>query len=241
MSLDRIFGPFDGQPKSPDHLAKLWSILAPQNVGTPNFVPNFGLTQKRHEITMLWSLYERAKPDVVVEIGVAQGGTLAGWCILGQPEACIVAIDRDLNDCRPRPGEPVDPSIYSGGLYYTNQGGGANCLKKPAQHLYTIQGWSTDPRTIEVLYRVLGGDMIDWLWNDASHDYAGTMKDWNTYWPMISEGGVYAMHDILPSAHPDVTRSKAWQEIKSTVDYSACYEFCGSRNQDSMGIGVIIK
>lgn len=238
---DKIFGSWDAPPKSMDHLAAMWHVLAAQNVGTADFIPNSGLSQKRHEITMLWSLFERAKPRVIVEVGVAQGGTLAGWCILAPDDACIIAIDKDLNDCRPRPNEPVHPSIYNGQLKITNEGGGAYNLKKHGQTLHCINGWSTEERTITRLHQLLDGDMIDFLWNDASHGYSDTMRDWEFYWPMVADGGIYAMHDIMPSAHPDVTRSKAFEEIKANADYSALYEFKGPRHQDSMGISAFVK
>jgi hypothetical protein len=52
---------------------------------------------------------------------------------------------------------------------------------------------------------------------------------------------VFATHDIQPSQHPDCNKSEAWKLIKQMAGYSACFEFLGSRDDDSLGIGVLIR
>lgn len=237
MSVDAIFGTWNDPPTHGvrDELSSLWHKLADQGAhGSPEYRANNGMTQRRSEIIMLWELYQRAKPNVVVEIGTAQGGTFAGWCVLGQPDATIISIDRDCNDCRPRYGEPVHPDIATGE-------GGAKALGRHNQKIIPITGWSHDPNTFSQLMDALDGKMIDWMFHDASHKMEMTVNDFKIYWPLIADGGVMAFHDIMPSTHIDVTKSIEWERIKREEEYSACYEFRGSRHDDSMGIGVIIR
>lgn len=244
MSVDVIFGEWNSLPTSGycDEISTLWNELSVQNPGTPEQRNNSGLTQRRAEITMLWDLYRRARPKVVTEIGVAQAGTFAAWCFLGRPDALIIGIDRDTNDSLPRGDQQVSPKLVPKRVTkMTEQGGGLHAYGRHNQRTVAINGWSTDPKTLSQLNAVLGGRKIDWLWNDASHDAENTMKDWEAYWPLVAPGGVYAMHDIMPSTHPDCNRSEAYEKIKATADYSALFEFRGSRTDDSMGVAAFVK
>lgn len=238
MSTERIFGGWYTRACGySDELTDLWHKLAEQGEGKPNF----GLSQRRHEITMLWSLFQRARPRVIFEVGVSQGGTLAGWCQLATWPCTIIAQDRDMNDCRPRPGDPVHPSIYSGPLKVTSQGGGACSLIRPHQEFYAINGWTYEPETMGALLKILNGHKIDWMFHDASHSAAMFEKDFEQYWPLIADGGVFATHDIMPAVHPDCNKCEYWERVKQRDDYSALFEFKGKPSDDSMGIGVLIK
>jgi cephalosporin hydroxylase len=244
MSTERIFGGWDSPPQSSssDEISSLWHLLAAQWVGTPDQRNNLGLSQRRAEITMLWELYVRAKPKVVLEIGVAQGGTFASWCYLGQPYSLIIGIDRCVDDCRPRQGDPVSGKLCPIHLQgrSTTHGGGMYAHAKSHQAIIPINGWSHSPSTIEELKLVLVDRKIEWLFHDASHSADMARKDYAIYRPFMAEGSVMAFHDIQPSAHPDCNKSDWWAEVKEAGDYSAIFEFLGPKNSDSMGIGVII-
>jgi predicted O-methyltransferase YrrM len=240
-----LFGDWEHPRMIGDYLSEkvqgLFHALAAQSVGTPQFQPNSGMSQKKDQFCMLATLVNFLRPKVIMEVGVAQGGTLAAWCQLAPPDATIIALDKDLNDCRPRPGDPVHPSIYNGSLKMTSDGGGIYHLKQKGQTMIGINGWTHDPRVQEEVKTKLNGRTIDFCFHDASHSARMTREDMTWIWPLISPGGVLALHDIQPSAHPDCDKCVAWQEMKDTLDYSARYEFCGSRHDDSMGIGILVK
>lgn len=225
-------------------LQNLWHSLAAQNVGSADFVPNSGLSQRKNEIIQLWDVYLRARPRIVLEVGTAQGGTFAAWCKLGREDATLISIDRDLNDCWPRPGNPVHPSIYSGPLAMTQAGGGVYHLRKSNQKIFGISGWTTDQRTIDRLHEVLdelGGEKIDFCFHDASHEASMFQKDFEWIWPLIADGGIFASHDICPSDDPKCNKGEEWKRIIQSTEHSSLYEFrCGQREQN-MGIGVLIK
>lgn len=239
-----IFGTWEEPPQTgyTDEITNLWHYLAAQNVGREDQVLNSGLSQRRGEWTMLCDLYRRAHPQIVVEIGVAQGGTFAGWCSLGRPNALLVGIDRDLNDCRPRPNDPVHPRIARNIPHkMTAQGGGIYDLGRNLQRIIAINGWSHDEAVLSQLRGVLGGRGIDWLFHDASHSKEMFAKDFQLYWPLIAEGGVFAAHDIQSSKAPNCDKSVEWERIKAEETYSMVMEFKGNPNEDSLGVGVLIK
>lgn len=241
MSTERIFGTWDQPPKQPDEISLLWHKLAAQNVGKPDFMPNSGLSQRRAEITMLWTLFARMKPQVIVEVGVAQGGTFASWCQLAPDDAVIIAVDRCLDDCRPRPGDPVHPGISIRSDLSSSNGGGIYHLGKAGQTIIGVNGWTTEQSTKDKLIAALNGRKIDFLFHDASHERSMFIQDFEWMYPLVADGGVFATHDIQQSQHPECNKSEAWKTIKLMADYSACFEFLGSRNDDSLGIGVLIK
>lgn len=245
MSLDRIFGGWDCEsPESgfTDEITTLWNHLAAQHVGTDRFQSNSGLSQRRGEFTMLMDLYRRTRPKIVLEIGTAQGGTLAAWCFLGRPDALIVCIDRCVDDCWPRSGNQINPHIVHHHVNMsTSAGGGAYALARNNQRMVPINGWSYQEDVLETLERTLGGRKIDWLYHDASHSKEMARRDFDIYWPYVAEGGVMAFHDVMPSKVPECDKSHFWDWTRDNVEYSARYEFFGSRNDDSMGQGVLIK
>lgn len=243
MSLDRLFGTWDLLPTNgnKDDLAQLWHWLAAQQVGTPYQQLNSGLSQRRGEITMLWELYQRARPKVVLEIGVAQGGTFASWCYLGEPDALIIGIDRDPNDCRPRHNEPIHSMLSIPKEHKTtDQGGGMMHLARHQQRVVPIRGWSHSPSVLEELKITLGDKKIDWLFHDASHSADMARRDYELYRPFMAEGSVMAFHDIQESQVPECNKSEWWKEVRANGDYSALMEFRGPKSDDSMGIGVLI-
>jgi predicted O-methyltransferase YrrM len=240
-----LFGTWDIPRMTGDYLSEkvesLWHTLAAQSVGTPQFQPNSGLSQKKDQFCLLSTMFHFLQPKVVMEAGVAQGGTLAAWCQLAPPDATIIALDRCLDDCRPRPGDPVHSSIYNGPLKSTTEGGGIHHLKKKGQTMVGVNGWTHDPAVQDKVKHVLNGRTIDFLFHDVSHSARMTREDMVWMWPLVSPGGIMALHDIQPSAHPDCDKSEAWKEMVDTLDYSARYEFCGNRSDDSMGVGILVK
>jgi len=245
IGTESIYGGWDSQKYFSDpadsRLQDLWHKLAAQHVDTPDMVPNHGLTQRKNEIMELWGLFRKVAPKVVLEIGTAQGGTLAGWCQLAPMDATIIFIDRCVNDCRPRPGDPVHPDIASRHDAVTTGGGGGYLLARGHQRIVPINGWSYEPPVISKLMRELAGRKVDFLFHDASHEASMFLRDFEIYWPLVADGGVFASHDICPSSVPNVNKHEAWAQIVRDCKYSARYEYHGGNGSESFGIGVLIK
>lgn len=244
MSTEKIYGGWDTQrfaDSAEQQMQWLWHRLAAQCVGSDRQQNNSGLSQRKNEIIELWHLFRRQQPRVVVEIGTSQGGTLAAWCLLAPEDALIVSIDRCVDDCRPRPGDPVHTDISNRSEKYTSQGGGAYYLKQPNQTLVAINGWSYEKAVMDKLLATLNGRKIDFLMHDASHASAMFAADWKLYWPLVAPDGVFASHDINWSADPLCDKRTEWQRIKREEAYSACYEYLPHPSISEMGIGVLVK
>ncbi len=245
MGTETIYGSWNAPPANlPEHekeLMDLWHSLAIQNEGQPNYEANNSMTQRKNEFIELAQIFRRVNPRVIAEIGLAQGGTIAAWARLARPDARFITIDRDPNDCRPRPGDPINPAIYRGRLAMTEQGGGVYHLMRPGQRVSVIRGWTYDPEAKRQFLEALGGRKIDFMFHDASHQAEMFHADFEWMWPLIEEGGVLASHDIMPSVVPGITKSVEWERIRKEETYSALYEWRGSRDGDSFGIGAIIK
>lgn len=166
---------------------------------------------------------------------------MAAWSRLARPGARFITIDRDPNDCRPRPGDPVHPSIYQGPMAMTEQGGGIYHLMLPGQRIDVIRGWTSDPEAKQKFLDALGDDKIDFMFHDASHSAEMFHEDFQWMWPLIACGGIFATHDIQVSVVPGITKSIEWERIKREEDYSAVYEWKEGRHGDSFGIGALIK
>lgn len=253
--IDSIYGSFN-VPRLNDKYEQLWHKLAPQYTDdkmTQLAKHNNGITQKKNEIIELWQLFYRMQPKIILEIGVSQGGTFAGWCQLAPDDALIIGIDRSVNDCRPHPEViwlgapcgPVHPDITcQDELKNTSNGGGMYALKRRGsnQNIVPINGWSYEDSVMKQLLDVLDQRKIDFCFHDASHLYDMTVKDFDIFWPLIAPGGVMAFHDIAYSSSEGSTKWKWWREIQHNGPQFASYTYELNDKWDAnMGIGVLFK
>jgi cephalosporin hydroxylase len=180
-------------------------------------------SQVKYEIAKLLEIVVELGPKVVLEIGTAGGGTLFLFTRVADPEAKIISIDL--------PGGP-----FGGGyprwkipLYKSFSRGG--------QRIYLVRRDSHDPRTLEEVRKILGGEKVNFLFIDGDHTYEGVKRDFEMYSPLVRNGGVIAFHDICP--HPPETGcevSRFWNEVKQRHKYAEIVE---DWNQKWAGIGVL--
>jgi predicted O-methyltransferase YrrM len=128
--------------------------------------------QKDCELALLVALVMDLEPQVVVEIGAFDGGTLWIWCQLA---GLVVAVDR------PPVGYKTETKV--------------NTLGCPV-----VCGDSHDPQTKARLLEVLDGRPVDFLFIDGDHTFDGVKQDYEMYSPLVRPGGVVAFHDVR--GHP---------------------------------------
>jgi predicted O-methyltransferase YrrM len=103
--------------------------------------------------------------------------------------------------------------------------------------LHMIQVLSYQP---EVVHHAEQLGPYDFLFIDGDHTYDSVRKDWDNYSPMVREGGIIALHDILP--RPGYGVSQLWEQITSLegVRYmTICQNEVMSGNEGRCGIGVV--
>jgi predicted O-methyltransferase YrrM len=162
-------------------------------------------------------------PRVVLEIGTARGGTLFLFTRVAGPEAKLISIDL--------PGGPF------GGGYPRWKVPLYKSFARGRQKIYLLRKDSYDPRTLEEVERILGGEKVDFLFIDGDHTYEGVKRDFEIYSPLVRKGGIVAFHDIVPG-HPKHVGGvpRFWNEIKMRYRY---IEIVEDWRQSSCGIGMI--
>lgn len=182
--------------------------------------------QAKWEFSALLDIYLDRKPQRVLEVGSMFGGSLWHW-FQTSPQR-LVAIDALVH--------PDD------GRYHYHVEAHSNFYGWAAQQSGTwfslIEGDSRDPGVIAQV----AGEEFDFLFIDGDHSYESAKSDLLSYGPLVKEGGIIAMHDILPSPHwPGIQVFKLWKEIQEAGYVTQ--ELLSSHDQmlqnGTFGIGVI--
>ena len=212
-----------------------WLVLEAKKIGRNsslktivNFgmADNFGLLrsgQINSEIHALLSIVKALKPQVIVEIGTATGGTLFMLSRVLEPKGILISID----------------------LPYGKFGGGYHVWKIPLyksfatekQKIYLLRVDSHKLMTLKKLKQLLDKQLIDFLFIDGDHSAKGVMKDFKMYSGLVRKGGLIAFHDIVScSKSSDCKVDLFWNKIKRTHQYQ---EIINDKNQDWGGIGIL--
>ncbi len=167
-----------------------------------------GASQKIDEFKHLVSWVAGLDPEVIVEIGSMDGGTLRAWRAIA-PDADLVSIS------------------LTGGPY-----GGGSVPDGLADH--HLDRDSHKKSTLAALARILDGRRIDFLFIDGDHSYEGVRQDFDMYSALVRSGGLIAFHDILASDAPEGGYVKRlWDEL--TPLYRT-HEFCVPQELRDYGV-----
>jgi cephalosporin hydroxylase len=153
------------------------------------------------ELLTLAKLVQERCPQVVVEIGTANGGTLFCFARLAAPDALLVSIDL--------------PGGVHGGGYPWWKRGLYRSFAREGQRVELLRGDSHAPASRRRLERLLAGRPIDLLLIDGDHTYEGVRSDYELYSPLVRDGGLVVFHDIR--RHPpeaDCHVDRLWAEVR---------------------------
>lgn len=161
-----------------------------------------GALQKVSELRPFLEIVKRQKPKKVIEIGTARGGTLYALCQVSADDATIVSIDL--------PGGPF------GGGYSKEDIEKFKTFKKPRQTLHFLRKNSHEMSTVQQVGRLLGRKSVDVLLIDGDHSYSGVKTDWDLYSPLVKDGGLICLHDIVfHQFTPECQVDRLWMEIRT--------------------------
>ncbi len=174
------------------------------------------------EIENLQLTIANRNPKVIVEIGTANGGTLARWLELPSVET-IISIDYPIGI---HGGQGFEERTYviSDALEQANLCG---------KQFYAVNGDSKDPYLINRVSELLDDRKIDFLFIDGDHTYEGVKGDFNLYERFLSDTAVVGFHDIIDSKfHNDAGCHvfKFWEELKNKFEWT---EFVYTQHLDS--------
>ncbi len=179
--------------------------------------------QLREELTALVETLERERPERILEIGTANGGTLFALCRTAVDHAQIVSVD--LPGARYGGGYPAWKRLLYGRFALPNQ------------RLQLLRADSHVRATYDRVASLLDGKQLDFLFIDGDHTYEGAKQDFEWYKPLVRPGGSIAFHDIVPNpSEPEMGVDRLWQELKSSHEVE---EFVRSWDQAGFGIGVL--
>lgn len=148
----------------------------------------FSDAQSDHERFIIWktpamidrlvNLLDRVRPDRILELGVAQGGSAALMNELAHP-ARLVTLDRRGLDEAPK-------ALFD---YISDRD-----LGDVLRPVYGVNQ-ADAPALSAVLDGEFGDQMIDLVIDDASHQLAETRASFNVVFPRVRPGGLYMIED----------------------------------------------
>ena len=130
----------------------------------------------------------------IMEIGIESGKSLRIWEAISGPDALVVGLDLGDN---------------TAGQYFD---------KRPQ----VIVGDSKDPTTLDRVKEVV--PVLDFLFIDGDHSYAGVSSDFQMYSPLVRSGGLVGFHDL---------------NIPEIATYFNSLPFQKSAWNDGFGIGLV--
>ncbi len=181
--------------------------------------------QDTRELTCLIQEVAELKPRRVLEIGTARGGTLFLLCRFAAPDATIV-------------------SVY---LPYGRNGGGYPRWKErhyqnfttQDQSLHLIRANSHARETVDTVRDLCESGSFDFILIDADHSYDGVKQDYRNYRPLLSKGGLLALHDVLPNTKdPSIDVARFWLELENDPNV-VTNTIIADRSQGMYGIGLV--
>lgn len=181
--------------------------------------------QKRSEVLRLVEVVRALRPETVCEIGAAGGGTAFLFAHASAPDALIVSVDLNFVESRRE-------AVAS--------------FARRDQNVVCMQGDSHDAATLEAVRARLGGRPLDLLYLDGDHSYEGVASDFASFAPLVREGGLIVLHDIVPdfkTRYGVATVSytggvpQFWSELKA--ERARVEEIIEDEEQDGFGIGVL--
>jgi predicted O-methyltransferase YrrM len=190
-----------------------------------NRFPQFRPIQKRGELIPLLDVVVLKAAHHIGEIGTASGGTLCALARAARPDANLITVDLDLT--------PERQAAFSS-------------FTRGSQKIICLTGNSHDDHVVQQFAALLNGARLDVLLIDGDHSYEGVCRDWAMYAPLVREGGLIVLHDIIQDhgqrygiATTAYTGGvpRFWAELKAR--YSDVEEIIEDSDQDGCGLGIV--
>lgn len=163
-----------------------------------------GAVQKRAELARLLEIADArfeglGRPPRILEVGSYMGGTLCAWRRMW-PDAFVVAVDLP---------DPPDRPIVAHGAHLI-----VGDSHDVATARLVVDRLMTDVRGRGLATEEEWG--VDMLFLDGDHSLPSVWRDLELYGPMISPGGLLAMHDVTPydeGKSPALGAELAWDGL----------------------------
>lgn len=163
--------------------------------------------QIESELYELTELLRTRNFQHILEIGTGGGGTLCVLARTASRDATIISVDL--------------PGGHFGGGYHDWAYPMLKGLATDQQKLWLLREDSHSKKTLEDVQVLLNGNPLDLLMIDGDHTYQGVKQDYETYGPLVRQGGVIVFHDIVSTRSliaddPPCEVGRFWNEIKTS-------------------------
>jgi predicted O-methyltransferase YrrM len=142
----------------------------------PSTSEAFCLLKTRPMVERYVSFLERLRPDNILEIGIAQGGSTVLLALVAHPTR-LVSIDL------------ADEPVVALEEYVRTHG-----LHESVDTFYGVDQ-ADEPRLLEIVEQEFSGEPIDLVIDDASHELQATRDAFATLFPRLRAGGRYVIED----------------------------------------------
>lgn len=196
--------------------------------------------QIKSELASFMESVRDQKPQVVMEIGTARGGSLFLLARMASQDALIISLDIPGGKLGGYPSWKIP-------LYKS--------FASDRQNIAIVKADSHDERTVGKIQNILAGRKVDILFIDADHTYQGVKRDFDLYSSLVRPCGRIFFHDVVTQMPPKPNSQfhklwksdveliwksgvdKFWTEIKERFEYK---EFIEDREQGWAGIGYVV-
>jgi len=177
------------------------------------------------EIEKFLELVTAEPPERVLEIGTARGGTLFLLTTAAAEEAVLVAVDA-----------PLGARSFGGDFRYQRRRRLFEAFARERQRVVYLALDSHRQETFDRVQDALAGRLLDLLFIDGDHSYAGLTADYEMYVPLVRSGGLVAFHDIVPGP-PEAVGGVPdfWRQVRDET----ALELVEDWDQGGWGIGVL--
>lgn len=168
------------------------------------------------EITRLAQAVQTIKPNIILEIGTASGGTSLIWSHLAN-ERVITCDLKDMN--------------FQAPLFTRLPPPGSSCK------VTLMSGNSHSAEFKARVAKELNGAQVDFLFIDGDHTEPGVTADYLDYKEFVRPGGLIGFHDIVEKQPLTINQVfHLWKRLKQVATVE---EFVNDPNQCGFGIGLL--
>jgi len=189
----------------------------------------YGALHQLDEMTHCLNFLSDKQLNGFIEVGCANGASFHCWASVVNGVKLSVDLNHGFGMSDGLPGANTKDDVSAATEQnYTQVRDRNNKWRTYFSDVYTVEGNSMAPETIEKVKSTLNGKKVDWIFIDAWHEYFAAMEDLNNFKQFLSADGYIGFHDI----HQSESMDKFWLEVQNT--YTNTIEIAGGT-----GIGLI--
>jgi len=181
--------------------------------------------QSKEELLALLDVLSVLKPKRILEIGTSEGGTLFLLCKVASPDSTLISIDLPEG----AGGGELNPNWKKS--FYES-------FISRNQKIHLLRENSHDDLTVKKVEELLDGKKLDFILIDGDHTYNSVKKDFQCYFPLFSNNGIIAFHDINEVLWENIGVKRFWNEIKSQFTN---VEIIQRGINEGLGLGLIFN